>query len=145
MYAQEGSTSTGKIRYKAYLYLCCFYRFLSAQVHSSTRRIPPKQFCGDPDDLKARISTACPSQELPLAEVNKNTSTVRPSKQQSVREGKRVNKMSLYMVGWRIYEEALSVMAARKYCGVEVPITSGGGGVVPQQSALRGTHYVASD
>ena len=45
---------------------CC-----SHQVHSSTHRVPPKHYCGDPDDLKARISAANPTQELSLVEVCK--------------------------------------------------------------------------
>lgn len=40
-------------------------------IHGSTHRVPPKHFWGDPDDLKARIAAANPTQELSLVEVGK--------------------------------------------------------------------------
>lgn len=47
---------------------------VSSQVYRSKHRIPPKHFCGDPDDLMARIAAANPTQELSLVEVWKRMS-----------------------------------------------------------------------
>ncbi len=44
---------------------------VESKVRNSIHLIPPKHYCGDPDDLKARISAANPTQELSLVEISK--------------------------------------------------------------------------
>lgn len=47
------------------------FSYVESKVRNSTHPIPSKHFCGDPDDFKARISAANPTQELSLVEISK--------------------------------------------------------------------------
>ncbi|CAM9680933.1 unnamed protein product, partial [Hapterophycus canaliculatus] len=54
---------------------------VESKVRSSIHRIPPKHFCGDPNDLRARISAANPTDNLPLVEVSKRAAAMSPRRQ----------------------------------------------------------------
>ncbi|CAM9140552.1 unnamed protein product [Ectocarpus fasciculatus] len=53
---------------------------VESKVSRSTRRIPPKHICDDPDELKARISAAGPTQELSFVEPSKKMIAIAQSK-----------------------------------------------------------------
>ncbi|CAM9960619.1 unnamed protein product [Ectocarpus sp. 6 AP-2014] len=53
---------------------------VESKVSRTTRRIPPKHICGDPDELRARISAAGPTQELSFVEPSKKMIAVAESK-----------------------------------------------------------------
>ncbi|CAM9152943.1 unnamed protein product [Ectocarpus sp. 12 AP-2014] len=59
---------------------------VESKVGRSTRRIPPnKHICGDPDELRARISAAGPTQELSFVEPSKKMIAVAESKRRPSR------------------------------------------------------------
>ncbi|CAM9755868.1 unnamed protein product, partial [Ectocarpus sp. 8 AP-2014] len=53
---------------------------VESKVSRSTRHIPQKHICGDPDELRARISAAGPTQELSFVEPSKKMIAVAESK-----------------------------------------------------------------
>ncbi|CAB1115058.1 unnamed protein product [Ectocarpus sp. CCAP 1310/34] len=58
---------------------------VESKVSRSTRRIPPKHICGDPDELRARVSAAGPTQELSFVEPSKKMIAVAESKRRPSR------------------------------------------------------------